>query len=166
MTQTPRLAIRHIEPGQVSKEVTHNQGLERIDMAIQPVVYGVPAATPPASTNAGDCFIVGTGATGDWAGHDDALAMMGDGGWIFLEAFEGLAVYDGGSGVTRRFDGSAWQVDVLVGPVVDANGDQVVGLRQAAIGSPSGGSTKDTQARTAIDNLIIALATHGLISSI
>lgn len=165
MAQTPRMAIRYIEPGQVSKEVTHNQGLERIDMAIQPVVSGLPSATPPGSASPGDCFLVGVGATGSWAGHDDAIAMMGDGGWVFLEAFEGLAVYDANSGFTRRYVGSGWQADALVGNLIDLNGDQVVGTRQGAIASPSGGSTKDTQARTAIDSLIAALAAHGLIAS-
>ena len=104
-------------------------------------------------------------ASGPRAGHDDAIAMMGDGGWIFLEAFDGLAVYDANSGVTRRYFGSGWQADALVGNLIDLNGDQVVGTRQSAITSPSGGSTKDTQARTAIDNLISALAAHGLIAS-
>ena len=91
--------------------------------------------------------------------------MMGDGGWIFLQPFEGLAVYDVVNGVTLRYIGAVWQAETLVGTLTDLNGDQVVDSRQGAITSPSGGSTKDTQARAAIDALIAALAAHGLIAS-
>jgi hypothetical protein len=41
--------------------------------------------------------------------------------------------------------------------------NQVVGPRQAAIAGPSGGTTIDTQARTAITSIIAALHAHGLI---
>lgn len=35
--------------------------------------------------------------------------------------------------------------------------------RQAAITSPSGGGTQDTEARTAIDSIISTLEAHGLV---
>lgn len=43
-------------------------------------------------------------------------------------------------------------------------GTKVVGARQAAITSPTGGGTIDTQARTAIDAIRAALTAHGLTS--
>jgi hypothetical protein len=42
-------------------------------------------------------------------------------------------------------------------------GTKVVGAQQAAIVAPSGGSTTDTQSRTAIGAIITALQAHGLI---
>ena len=42
-------------------------------------------------------------------------------------------------------------------------GVQVVGPRQPAVPSPSGGTTIDHEARAAIDALTAALKTHGLI---
>ena len=44
------------------------------------------------------------------------------------------------------------------------NGTQVVGARQAAIAAPSGGTTIDSQARTAINSILTALRAHGLIA--
>jgi hypothetical protein len=45
-----------------------------------------------------------------------------------------------------------------------ANGFQVVTFRQSAVTAPTGGSTVDSQARTAISDIINRLQTHGLIS--
>jgi len=44
------------------------------------------------------------------------------------------------------------------------NGVQVLAARQAAVTTPSGGTTVDTQARTAVNTLIARLQSHGLIA--
>jgi len=41
----------------------------------------------------------------------------------------------------------------------------VVGVQQAAIAEPSSGDTVDGEARTAIDAILAALRSHGLIAS-
>jgi hypothetical protein len=43
-------------------------------------------------------------------------------------------------------------------------GTQVVGAQQAAISAPSGGTTIDSEARTAIDSILTLLSTHGLMA--
>ncbi len=48
--------------------------------------------------------------------------------------------------------------------IADSNGNQVVTTQQAAVTAPSGGSTIDSQARTAIGDLIARLRAHGLIA--
>ena len=165
MSQTPRLGLGHISPGQINKEIAHNRALERIDMAVQPVVEGSPIEAPPGGAEVGECYLVAPAATGEWQGHDEALAMLGEGGWIFLEAFEGLAVFDRISGSLVRYSGGGWSAEGLQGNLMDLNGNQVVGTRQTAVIPPSGGSTKDTQARTAIGDIIDRLVAHGLIST-
>lgn len=165
MTHTPRLALGHISPGQMQKEIAHNSALERIDMAVQPVVEGSSVSAPPSGAVVGECYLVSSTATGAWEGHDGALAMLGDGGWIFLDPFEGLAVFDRSSGSLVRYVGGSWSAEILRGALLDANGSQVVGDRQASVAIPSGGSTKDTQARTAISEILDRLLAHGLISS-
>ena len=51
----------------------------------------------------------------------------------------------------------------LTGSALLLDGLQVVGTRAAAIASPAGGSTVDSEARSAIDQLLRALRQHGLI---
>ncbi len=55
-------------------------------------------------------------------------------------------------------------VNVTGGHVYAVNGQQVVGARLAAITPPTGGTTIDGEARTAIDSIITTLQTHGLTS--
>lgn len=45
----------------------------------------------------------------------------------------------------------------------DNDVQRVVGPRQAGIASPTGGTTEDVEARTAIDSILAALRAHGLI---
>jgi hypothetical protein len=54
--------------------------------------------------------------------------------------------------------------DTNTSGVYRVGGTQVVSSRQAAITPPTGGSTIDSQARTAINTLIARLQTHGLIN--
>jgi len=42
-------------------------------------------------------------------------------------------------------------------------GQQVIGSRASAIGSASGGTTVDVQARAVIDQILTAMRQHGLI---
>jgi len=44
-------------------------------------------------------------------------------------------------------------------------GVQVVGSQQATIANPTGGSTIDAEARTAINSILTAIKTHGLIAT-
>jgi len=51
----------------------------------------------------------------------------------------------------------------LRGSALILEGQQVVGARSSAIPSPTGGSMVDSEARTAIDDVLAALRQHGLI---
>ena len=57
------------------------------------------------------------------------------------------------------------EVGVLRGGAVLVNNQQVVGPRAAAIPSPAGGTTVDSQARAAIELILTALEGHGLVAS-
>jgi hypothetical protein len=51
----------------------------------------------------------------------------------------------------------------LRGTQLIIGGLQVVGSRRAAIPAPTGGTTVDLEARTAIDQILAALREHGLV---
>jgi hypothetical protein len=160
---TPRLALPFILPGQAQKELFHNEALARIDLALHPAVEGAPLATPPADPAAGQCWIVAAAATGDWSGRDGLLAMWTEGGWRFVSPPAGTLAWSKAAGLPLLWDGSGWREGELVCAGLEIGGVRVVGERQPAVPSPSGGTIIDAEARTAIDALTAALMSHGLI---
>lgn len=112
---------------------------------------------------AGSCYIVAVSPTGDWAGQAQKLAAFTSGGWRFIAPFEGLSCHVRGAGTTAVYRGAAWEVGTLTGSQVAIAGQKVVGAREAAIAAPSGGATADSEARSAIGQILAAMRAHGLI---
>lgn len=79
------LSLPYIQPAQAQKHVTHNEALRRLDILVQLVVRSRALTAPPAVPDEGECHIVGIGATGPWAGEDDAIAVYDTGQWQFVE---------------------------------------------------------------------------------
>jgi hypothetical protein len=161
---TPRFALPFILPGQAQKELYHNEALARIDLMVQPAVEGSPAGSPPLAPADGQCWIVGNDAEGAWAGRDGELAAWTEGGWRFIPPVPGLSAWNKAEGVPLIWDGAAWGTGRLACSGVAVGGVQVVGERQASVPSPSGGTIIDAEARSAIDSVIAALMSHGLIA--
>lgn len=164
MSQTSRLGLPFIEPGQAQKEVFHNEALRLIDVAVAAAVETVGANTPPASPAEGQCFIVGNAPTGAWAGHAKAIAGYAAGGWRFVAAVAGMGALDKASGQTATFDGASWVVGTVKGATLELAGSQVVGAQLAAVANPGGGANVDVEARAAIAAILDRLRGHGLIA--
>jgi hypothetical protein len=160
---TPRFALPFILPGQAQKELSHNEALTRIDLALHPAVEEAPAASPPASPGDGQCWIVAAPATGDWEGREGLLAMWTEAGWRFLAPAPGTVAWNKAAGLPTLWDGWQWREGAVLGSSLVINGVQVVGARQSAVPSPSGGTIIDEEARAAINGLTAALMSHGLI---
>lgn len=158
-----RLRLPLLAVAQAQKEMTHNEALALADLVIQPVVEAIGVTSPPAAPLPGQCWIVGAGATGAWAGHGHALAGWTAGGWRFVEAFDGFAVWSRADECNAHFAEGDWVVGALRGRRVLVNGEQVVGARQPAIPVPSGGGTIDAEARATLATVLAALQFHGLI---
>lgn len=161
-----RLGLPLLFAGQAQKELTHNEALTLLDLAVQPVVAGIGVNDPPAAPATGECWIVGPSPTGAWSGQAAAMAGWTAGGWRFLSPRAGWCVVDAGTGMTARFDAGGWTQGVVRAGRVEVNGERVVAARQPAVATPSGGTTIDAEARETLAGILAAMRTHGLISSV
>lgn len=160
---TARLALPLLEPGQAQKEMFHNEALALLDIAVQGAAAG-PLDIPPADPQSGECWIVGANPSGDWSERARCIAGWTAGGWRFVAPFEGMRMWLGlGTGLALFVDGE-WRIGETHGKLF-VEGQQVVGLRSAAIPEPEGGTVVDGAARAAIVALLQALRAHGLIEA-
>lgn len=119
-----------------------NEAFALADILLHPAVEG-EANFPPANPLAGECWLVGPAPTGAWSGQEAHIAAYQGGGWQFVTPRNGLCILDLSSGRTLRYRDS-WQ-----------GGASVI--------TPTGGTVIDVQARSAVADIISALATAGLI---
>ena len=162
---TARLALPLLQSGQAQKEMTHNEALARLDLAVQPRVATIGLNDPPASPAAGDCWIVGAAPTGDWSGMAGALAGWTDDGWRFVAALDGMVIWVADQAVPARYLAGAWVIGDLAGAQVSIGGVKVLGAQAAAIAEPSGGTVVDAEGRATIGQILAALRGHGLIGT-
>jgi hypothetical protein len=101
------------------------------------------ANDPPSDTADGDCWLVDTAPSGDWAGHSGELAVRQAGAWLFVRPRAGMRVFDSSTGHDIRFV-DAWQ-------------------RPARPAAPSGGATIDAEGRAALSALVEALSLAGVL---
>lgn len=141
---TPRFALPMLFSGQSQKEITVNEALLATDVLVHTAIEAV-ATTAPTTPTFGQCWLVGSGATGSFAGQSDRIAAWGEGGWRFIAPREGMQAFDLSASAHRIYAGGIWHLI-------------------AAPASPSGGSVIDTQARTAISAILAVLRTAGIVS--
>lgn len=164
MGATARLSLPLLAAGQAQKEVVHNEALQALDLIVAAAVEAAPSAVPPAAPGVGKTYIVAAGASGAWSGQDGCLAGYTAGGWRFVAPREGMLAYVISTSVWAAFRAGAWEIGAVRGDKLLVGGQQVVGARAAAIAGPTGGTTIDSQSRTAIGQILSALQTHGLIA--
>lgn len=159
---SPRLHLPYLAVGQAQKEVTHNEALARLDICVQAAVEDVLSA-PPQAPEVGQCWLVGDNPQTAWTGRAGAIAQWTEGGWRFVEPFEGMTLWQRAASVRFVRESGTWSGAARVTSVRIA-GKQVVGPQLGAISLPSGGNVADVEARTSIASIIAALQAHGLIS--
>ena len=164
MPSSPRHQIPFLSAGQAQKELTHNEALALIDAALHAAAEAIGLTAPPSSPAAGQCWIVGAGPSGAWAGQAHALACWTEGGWRFLQARQGMRVWLTDQQMWAERTASGWATGDVRGSRLVIDGQQMVGARQAAVAAPAGGATVDSEARNAIETIIARLSAHGLIA--
>ena len=164
MDQTARFELPYLAPGQMQKELFHNEALQRIDMLLSPVVEGAASPTPPPNPAIGSCYLVAAGGTGAWTGHDGELACFSEGGWRFVPPAEGLSLLDRASGQFMVRRSGTWDTGILRAKELRIDGIAVVRSQRPAISDPSGGTVVDSECRVAIGQMLGAMRAHGLIA--
>jgi hypothetical protein len=87
---------------QAQKEVVFNEFLIAMDALFRGVVISATLTAPPSSPNAGDTYIIGSGATGAWSGQDKNIAFYFN-GWQFVTAKDHMRLYDQSATVWRVY---------------------------------------------------------------
>ena len=110
MDRTANLDLDYIMPSQAQKFVTHNEALRDLDSLVQLSVLDRDLAMPPGSPTAGDRYLVASGATGAWSGHDGSIAAWQDGLWLFYSPRQGWRVWVADEAVLITWTGAAWVI--------------------------------------------------------
>lgn len=141
--QSPRLALPLLAAGQAQKEITHNEALTLLDLLTHPVIESAELTAPPADPVAGQMWRVGPAPTGIWSGQAGRIAALTEGGWRYINVFEGLILWDKSRAKQIRFHQGAW---------IEPNN----------IPEPTGGTVIDVEARATIANIAALLVKWGL----
>ncbi|MGI8426331.1 MAG: DUF2793 domain-containing protein [Actinomycetota bacterium] len=111
---TPILALDEIVSSQASKETTHNTALRQIEgRTIRALDKDL--TTPPGSPEAGDTYIIPSGATGVWSGKTNQIAHYYGGAWTYWAPIEGVRLWLNDEDTEYAFDGMSWVVYPIVG---------------------------------------------------
>lgn len=161
--RTDRYALPLLQAGQAQKELTHNEAIVLLDMLTMAAAAGV-ANAPPVAPAPGDCWIIGTAPTGEWAAAAQMLALWTQNGWRFVLPREGMRVWISGENCTALWRDGTWEIGTVHGRRVFVEGEQVIGARGDSIPAPVGGATIDVEAREGLAAIVRALAVHGLIA--
>lgn len=165
MMETDRLRLPLLAAGQAQKEVTHNEALMLLDIIAQATVESRSLSTPPAAPEAGQCWVVPPDATGIWSGQAGAIACWTAGGWMFLRPDTGWRAWARDRGHMIRFDGSLWVDAAVRADGIYLGGQRVIASRREAIAAPTGGVSRDEEARATLVAILEALRAHGLIEA-
>ena len=136
-----------------------------LDVLVGGAVEEGPRNSPPSAPAEGASYIVGTSPSGAWSGQAGRIAAWDSSGWRFLAPGEGCSLWVKAAGVHACYRSGGGVVGTVAGDRLTVGGQQVVGARAAAIASPTGGTTIDSEARAAVAAILAALRTHGLIAS-
>ncbi|MEM1074297.1 MAG: DUF2793 domain-containing protein [Pseudomonadota bacterium] len=102
------LSLPFIQPSQAQKHVTHNEALRILDVVTQLGVVTDDLTAPPGSVNEGARYLVDTGATGDWAGHDGEIALYETSTWRFFVPRAGWRAFVINREAFIVYDGAEW----------------------------------------------------------
>ena len=110
MPNTPQFNLRLVQAAQSQKHITVNEALWRIDAALQLTVLDNTVSTPPVDPVEGDCYLIPFGASGDWSGRQNDIAIQIAGGWEFFRPEPGWRLHNLALGSSMTWDGVTWLI--------------------------------------------------------
>jgi len=108
MANTTNLGLPLMAAAQSQKHITHNDAILMLDALVQLSVISTSLTAPPGSPVDGDRYIIGSGATGAWAGKDLNVALSSSGAWVFLVPKVGWQAWDTANSIMLSWNGTAW----------------------------------------------------------
>jgi len=106
---TPILGAPYLTSAQAIPETTVNEQVRILEQGARWFVFiDRDETAPPGSPSDGDAYLVATGGTGAWSGHDGEIAHSLNGAWEFIEPSAGMAAYVVDEDVAVVFDGADW----------------------------------------------------------
>jgi len=108
MEKTPILSLPIMVESQAQKHVTYNEALMQLDVLLHLSVIAKNLKNPPATPAEGDRYIINAVGTGQWATHDNEIAIFRDNGWVFFSPVKGWRAYVEADNELLFYDGSAW----------------------------------------------------------
>ncbi len=150
MVNTTRLILPLMSAAQSQKHITHNDAIIKLDQIVQLSVISSALASPPVSPTEGDRYIIGSSATGAWAGKDLNVAYYVNGLWTFLIPRIGWQAYDETVNTMLVWTGSAWQNLLTAAGVITTTtiNNNTLSGRLTTLGL--GGATADSTNRLSI----------------
>jgi hypothetical protein len=169
---TPNLDLPQMPQNSLQPSVPFNQAMQMLD-AINPlIVLSNTVSVPPTTTDAdaGKRWIVGPTATGEWAGHEDDIALCtGEALWLYLTPRTGWRGKVLSDGLYYSFTGSAWSADPGVsaawGSLTGALEDQV-DLKAALDGKADDSDLAPLAATTYVDASVATRQPLGALSGL
>lgn len=139
---TPNAGLPTMSANMLQPSVPYNAAMQIIDALMQLAIQDKDLTTPPSTVagDAGKVWIVASGATSAWSGHDNELALCtGADLWLFIPPQPGWigCVIDEGRAL-YAWSGSAWSPSAGSGTVssVDVDADPSVGDVLDTTGGP------------------------------
>ena len=121
MSNSTHLQLPFLAAAQAQKHVSVNEALNALDAIVQLAVIDQTQILPPVTPAEGDRYIVGPGATGDWAGKDGQVASFIDGIWQFYQPKTGWIVWVENEATQYVFKDANWQQDIAATSASDAS---------------------------------------------
>lgn len=131
MSTTPNLELPLMATNTLQPSTPFNEAMQLLDAVNPLIVQDIGLLAPPVTTaaDAGKRWIVPTGGTDAWAGHDADVALCtGENLWTFIAPIYGLRAWcinDNGAALNKyyRYNGSGWADDSASGAVTEAPQD-------------------------------------------